>query len=110
MKYRTLIIHFIICFLSVSSSLAAESNIDSLKTQQKQLQSILNDIEKTSQERTQHSQQIKRLKHQLECNWSLIRSYEICGQNHENSPADHLDCLSTAKRAATTCLSSDPQK
>lgn len=110
MKYHAKFIKFIILLLAVNTSLAAELDIDSLKMQQKQLQSLLNDVEKASQQRTQHNRQIKRLKHQLECNWTLIRSYETCGQLYENNPKEHLNCSSTAKRTAATCLKSSQPK
>lgn len=92
--------------LAINPGMAAERDIDKLKTQQQQLQSLLEDIEQTAQQRAQHHAQIKRLKHQLECNWTLIRSYEICGQLHHDNPQAHLDCSSTARRTAATCLES----
>ena len=107
MKYLARLTYLIICLCAVSTTFAAEPNIDRLKAQQKQLQSILDEVEKASQERTQHSEQIKRLKHQLECNWTLIRSYEICGQLHGNNPTEYLNCSTSAKRTAAACLSSD---
>jgi len=110
MKYRAQITCLIIYLLTANISLAAEPNINSLKTQQKQLQSLLNDIEKASQARTKHGQQIKQLKHQLGCNWALIRSYEICSQLHGKNPAEHLKCSTTAKRTAAACLSSGQPK
>lgn len=88
---------------------AAETDINDLKAQQQQLQSLLNEIEQSAQQREQHSQQLKRLKHQLECNWTLIRAYEICGQLHENNPEEHLNCSSIAKRNAARCLNTDRQ-
>ena len=106
MKNFAQIILLTIMLLTVNTGLAAEGDIDRLKTQQKQLQSILNDIEKASQQRSQHNQKIKQLKQQLECNWALIRSYEICGQLHGKNPAEHLKCSATAKRTAAACLSS----
>lgn len=108
MKHHITFISAIILLLAVNTSQANEFDVDSLRTQQKQLQSLLNDIEKASQQRKQHNLQIKRLKHQLECNWMLVRSYETCGKLHANNPQEHLDCSTIAKRAAATCLNSTP--
>jgi len=110
MKYRSPFILFGPLLLALNTSLAAESDIDSLKSQQQQLQSMLNDLEKASQQRAQQNEQIKRLRHQLECNWTLIRSYEICEQLHKNNPEEHLNCSSTAKRTAATCVNAGETK
>ena len=110
MKNFAQIILLTIMLLTVNTGLAAEGDIDRLKTQQKQLQSILNDIEKASQQRSQHNQRIKQLKQQLECNWALIRSYEICSQLHGTSPAEHLKCSTIAKRTAAACLNTGQPK
>ena len=110
MKNFAQIVLLTVILLTVNTSLAAEGDIDRLKTQQKQLQSILNDLEKASQQRTQHNQKIQQLKHQLECNWALIRSYEICSQLHGKNPAEHLKCSATAKRTAAACLGSGQPK
>jgi hypothetical protein len=110
MKYCILFIPLGIFLLSINTSLAAETDIDGLKTQQRQLQLLLSEVEKASQQRAQHNAQIKRLKHQLECNWTLIRSYESCGRLHADDTKEHLNCLTAAKRTATTCLESAQAK
>jgi hypothetical protein len=110
MKYCTPFIIFILFLLTLNTGLAAELDINSLKAQQEQLQSLLNDIDKASEQRQQHAAQISRLKHQLECNWTLIRSYENCGRLYENDLQEHLKCSSSAKRTAAKCLNSAPQK
>lgn len=110
MKYHSPLILLGPLLLVLNTSLAAESDIDSLKSQQRQLQSLLNDLEKASQQRAQQNAQIERLKHQLECNWVLIRSYEICEQLHKNNPKEHLNCSSTAKRTAAACLKTGKTK
>lgn len=110
MKYRSPFILLGALLLVINTNLAAESDIDILKAQQLQLQSLLNDVEKASQQRAQQTAQIERLKHQLECNWTLIRSYEICEQLHKDNPEEHLNCSSTAKRTAATCISASETK
>ena len=110
MKHRTPFISFSLLLLACATSQAAELNIDNLKIQQQQLQSLLSDIEKSAQQRAQQKQKIQQLRHQLECNLTLIRSYETCGQLYGNNPKEHLECSSTAKRTATNCLNAAPSK
>jgi hypothetical protein len=110
MKLYASLILLLASLSAINNSWAEEAGIIDLKAQQRQLQLLLNEIEQSAQQREQHSQQLKRLKHQLECNWTLIRAYEICGQLHENDPEGHLNCSSTAKRNAARCLKPDQEK
>lgn len=112
MKYRVIFIPLFLTFFlfGINTSLAEELDLDSLKSQQQELQSILNEAEKASQQRTQQNLKIKQLKHQLECNWTLIRSYETCGQLHKSDPKEHLNCSTKAKRNVATCLAADVTK
>lgn len=89
---------------------AQKLDLDETKKQQRQLESLLNEIEQTSQQRQKHDQRIIRLKHQLECNWMLIRAYEKCGSKHGNSPDEHLNCSTLAKQNALTCINPNQAK
>ena len=104
MKLYASLILLLVTLPVINNCWATEPDINDLKAQQRQLQSLLDEIEQSAQQREQHSQQLKRLKHQLECNWALIRAYEICGKLHENDPEGHLNCSSIAKRNAARCL------
>lgn len=110
MKISAPLILLLTALSAINNCWAAEPGINDLKAQQQQLQSLLNEIEQAGQQREQHKQQLKRLKHQLECNWTLIRAYEICGQLHENDPDEHLNCSSIAKRNAARCLKPGQQE
>jgi uncharacterized coiled-coil DUF342 family protein len=78
----------------------AEQNDD----HKQQLQSILQELNQASKQRQQHNAQVKKLTRRLECNWTLIRAYEVCGQLHKNAPEKHLKCSATAKQNAAQCL------
>jgi len=105
--YLPLLVTFL-C-LSVTPS-QAETGIAERKSDQQQLQLILQELEQATQQRQQQDSQLEALSHQLECNWTLIRAYEICGQLHENDPGGHLKCSETAKKNVTRCLRNGGEK
>ncbi len=74
------------------------------KQVQKKLRSVIQQLEQTAQQRKQQSTRIDELSQRLECNWTLIRAYEICGQLHQNDPDGHLQCSAHAKQNAARCL------
>jgi hypothetical protein len=99
--YTTLII--ILFYLLSAASQAAPGNTQQ-EPEQQQLQSILQELEQASKQRQQHNTRVDKLSRQLECNWTLIRAYEVCGQLHKNDPKEHLKCSTTAKQNAARCL------
>ncbi|MCF6338189.1 MAG: hypothetical protein L3J84_09605 [Gammaproteobacteria bacterium] len=101
----------LITFLCFSATLGlAETDITKGKSDQQQLQSILQKLDQSTQQRQQQDKQLEALSGQLECNWALIRAYETCGQLHGNDPGGHLKCSATAKQNMAQCLEGDGEK
>lgn len=92
-----------ICLLlTVTNSVAGE--MDDLKQQQQRLQQLLNDIKSSEQQRERQKAVLERLQKQMECNWNLIQSYEVCEQLYQQSPQELLNCTTKAKDNAAKCL------
>jgi hypothetical protein len=94
--------------LTVTTSLAGE--MDDLKQlnqhQQRlqQLQQLLDDLKKSEQQRDQQKAVLENLEKQMECNWTLIQSYETCEQLYQRASQELLDCTRKAKANAASCL------
>jgi cell division septum initiation protein DivIVA len=98
MKYLLMIC----LLLSVANSAADE--MDDLKQQQQHLQQLLDDVKKSEQQRDQQKAILERLEKQMECNWTLIQSYETCEQLYPRASQELLDCTAKAKANAAKCL------
>ncbi|VAX03176.1 hypothetical protein MNBD_GAMMA20-477 [hydrothermal vent metagenome] len=86
-------------------SLASATEIDPPQTKQA-LRQLLGDIDKHEQHNNRQRAVLQRIEQQMECNWALIRSYEICTQLYrQDEPQKHLACVNTAKENTTRCLS-----
>jgi len=105
--YRLALITLIGLFAAASQ---AETNTGETSTEKQQLRSLLQELEKSAKQRQLHGTQVDELSRRLECHWRLIRAYEICGQLHENSPSEHLECSANAKQNAARCLNEDKKK
>ncbi|MBL1274485.1 MAG: hypothetical protein COB30_000190 [Ectothiorhodospiraceae bacterium] len=90
--------------LMLNVAWAATPDTNSLKSQQHRLESLTNELEAASEHRQQTTHQLKQLKHKLDCNWTLIRAYEVCGQLYGENPDEHVKCSSTAKNDVQSCL------
>ena len=75
-----------------------------------QLQSVLQQLDQASKQRQRHNKQVEELTRQLECNWTQIRAYEICGQLHKADRDEHMKCSAIAKQNAARCLQNDGKK
>lgn len=83
---------------------AAENELDSLKQQQKQLEDMLSALKQSQQQNQQQKAALEKLNHQLECNWTLIQSYETCQSLYKNDLPALIDCTTKAKQNAARCL------
>ncbi len=90
------------CLLTTNSD-AETANTGQAKDQQ-QLQSVLKELDQAAKQRQQQNTQVDELSHRLECNWTLIQAYKVCGELHKNDPAGHLQCSAKAKQNAARCL------
>jgi uncharacterized membrane-anchored protein YhcB (DUF1043 family) len=88
--------------LIAANSAAAE--MDELKQQQQRLQQLLDDVKKSEQQRDQQKAVLERLEKQMECNWTLIQSYEVCEQLYSHASQELLDCTAKAKTNAINCV------
>jgi hypothetical protein len=97
-------------FFTVTTTLAGE--MDDLKQltqqQQQRLQQLLADVKKSEQQRDQQKAEIERMQQQMECNWTLIQSYEVCEQLYPRASQELLDCTTKAKANAVKCLAPQP--
>jgi len=95
-------------FFTVTTTLAGEmDDLKQLKQQQQQqqhLQQLLADVKKSEQQRDQQKAEIERMQQQMECNWTLIQSYETCEQLYQRASQELLDCTTKAKANAVKCL------
>jgi len=90
--------------LTVTTSLAGEMvDLTQLKQEQQRLQQLLDDVRNSEQQRDQQKAVLDRLQQQLECNWTLIQSYEVCEQLYQHAPQELLDCTHKAKANAMKC-------
>ncbi len=105
--YSIILITFL-CFSTTPSQ--AETHSAGEKSDQQQLQSMLQKLDESTQQRQQQDQQLEALSHQLECTWALIDAYETCRQLHENDPGKHLKCSATAKQNVARCLEGGGEK
>jgi len=105
--YSVILITFL-CFSATPGQ--AETDITEGESDQQQLQSILQKLDQATKQRQQQDKQLEALSRQLECNWTLIRAYETCGQLHGNNPDGHLKCSATAKQNMAQCLEGDEEK
>lgn len=88
--------------ITVTNSMAGE--MDELKQQQQRLQQLLDDVKKTEQQRDQQKAVLDRLQQQMDCNWTLIQSYEVCEQLYQQQPEELLECIRKAKANAIKCM------
>ena len=100
----------ILLFFSVLPSQAETDITEKKSDQRQQLQSILRELDQATKQRQQQNVRLETLSRQLECNWTLIRAYETCGQLHGNNPDKHLKCSTEAKQNATQCLENNEEK
>lgn len=98
---------FLVLFYLLTSLGQAEPATPKQATEQQRLQSVLEKLDQATQQRQQKKTQVDKLSHQLECNWTLIRAYEVCAKLHKNDPAGHLQCSAKAKQNAARCQESD---
>jgi hypothetical protein len=83
---------------------AADNDLDTLKQQQRQLEEMLSALKNSEQQYQQQKAAVKKLTRQLECNWTLIQSYETCQALYKDDLQALIDCTSKAKQNATRCL------
>ena len=83
-------------------------DVNGLQSQQRQLESLLNELKESSQHRQKANDRLKQLRHKLDCNWTLIQTYETCGQKYKDSPNEFLKCSTAAKDNAQKCISLKP--
>jgi len=91
-------------FLLLPPISQAETDTDGESNKKQQLRSLLQKLDQSAQQRQQQDTQVDELSRRLECNWTLIRAYEICGQLHQNDPDGHLQCSAHAKQNSVRCL------
>lgn len=89
----------------LSLSLAGAAEVATPQTEQA-LRQLLEDIDKHEQGNDRQRTALQRIEQQMECNWALIRSYEICTRLYQDEPQDHLACVNKAKTNTTRCLTS----
>ncbi len=87
----------------LSLSLACATEVDTPQTEQA-LRQLLEDIDKQEQGNDRQRAALQRIEQQMECNWALIRSYEICTRLYQDEPQNHLVCVNKAKTNTTRCL------
>jgi len=97
-----MIVHGIILFL-LSLSLAQAAETAPPQAEQA-LRQLLDDIDRHEQRNDQQRAALQRIEQQLECNWTLIRSYETCDRLYQDEPPNHLTCVRKAKENAARCL------
>lgn len=90
------------CLLTTISQAAAPSAEQA--DDQQQLQSVLKKLDQAAKQRQQQQTQVEEMSRRLECNWTLIRAYKVCGKLHKGDPAGHLQCSTNAKQNAVRCL------
>lgn len=71
------------------------------------LQALQTEIDKSERERQRQRENLLQLEHQLNCNWTLIRTYELCKQLHTGQPDDLAACTKQARDKARKCLQAD---
>ncbi len=89
--------------LLLTLSLASAAEITPTQTEQA-LRQLLEDIDEHEQYNDRQRAALQRMEHRMECNWTLIRSYETCTQLYQNEPQNHLACVNKAKENTTRCL------
>jgi len=99
--YSTL---FIALLCLSTTPVQAETDTRHKANDQQQLRSILQELDQVTQQRQQQKMRLETLSWKLECNWTLIRAWETCGQLHANDPDGHLQCSALAKQNAEQCL------
>ena len=82
----------------------ADADLDKLKQQQKQLEDMLSALKNSEQQYQQQKAAMEKLSRQLECNWTLIQSYETCQSLYKEDLQSLLDCTTKAKQNAARCL------
>ncbi|HEC20549.1 MAG TPA: hypothetical protein ENI97_14625 [Gammaproteobacteria bacterium] len=97
-----MIVHGIILFL-LSLSLAQAAETAPPQAEQA-LRQLLDDIDKHEQRNDRQRAALQRIEQQLACNWTLIRSYEICDRLYQDEPQNQLTCVRKAKENAARCL------
>ncbi len=90
--------------LSLTLSLANATEIAPPQTKQA-LRQLLEDIDEHEQHNDRQRAALQRMEQQMECNWALIRSYEICTRLYQDEPQNHRACVNKAKLNTTRCLS-----
>ncbi len=88
----------------VTLSLASATEIAPPQTEQT-LHQLLEDIDEQEQHNDRQRTALQRIERQMECNWTLIRSYETCSQLYQDEPQNHVACVNKAKANTTRCLS-----
>jgi septal ring factor EnvC (AmiA/AmiB activator) len=101
MKHPALVAALLV--LALAESWADENDTASLKQHQQQLQELLLELDQAGKQRSQHHAALDRLERQLECNWRLIQSYEVCKKLHDTVPMEYRHCTTTAKQNAVKC-------
>ncbi|MEE8379672.1 MAG: hypothetical protein V3R49_04805, partial [Gammaproteobacteria bacterium] len=77
-----------------------------IKEQQQKLQQILEEIGGSRKQRTQQRARLEKLNKKMECNWALIKNYDVCDKEYNEQKQEQLNCVQEAKTKATKCLSS----
>jgi putative salt-induced outer membrane protein YdiY len=100
--FKIVFSRLLVLFCLSTNLCLAETN--TTKNDQQQLQSVLKKLDKATQQRQRQNTRVDELAQKLECNWTLIRAYEVCGQLHKDDPEGHLQCSTKAKQNAAQCL------
>lgn len=91
----------VLLLLIVPLAFAGEADVAEPR---QELRQLLEEIDRNEQHNAQQKAELRRLERKMECNWALIRSYELCDQLYANAPQDHLTCTRRARQNAAHCL------
>ncbi len=84
---------------------AGETDTGTQKNQQQKLQTLLDKIGESQEQRDQQKYTLDKLDQQMECNWELIRGYDACEEIHKKNLEEHLNCKQIVQKNAVECLS-----
>lgn len=69
-----------------------------------EMQEITQKIKAQEKLKQQQEKALKEKERQIQCNWRLIRSYEICTKLYSQAPQEQLACIQKSKSNTARCL------
>ncbi len=107
-RFHTLVLSGLLALSGPCAATEPEATVpDDAKAKLRALQQA---IDESEQERLGQRAALRQLERQMNCNWDLIRTYELCEQLHADHADDLAACTARARNRARTCLQVPPDK